>query len=393
MSATKVGVGISESAESQTAALNAVRQAMEHAGLTRAAWALCFFTTDHLSLADVIHRVVMEESGCLSLAGCTARGVLGDGLEVEGRPGIVVMVGASTAIEAKSRLLGRTTSELGVFSQAPTREKGERLVLAMPDAYRVDNQELVKRLDETLPGTPVFGAGSSDDGNLGMCLQLGMEGVHSGAISMMGLYGDMKVRVGITQSCQPVGQPRFITRAKDYVLVELDGQPALKGFIEQGKELGLGDMQIASQSLMFGFPLDPENPSFKGEDCVVQALAGFDQDTKGLIIPHIMRERQTMGFMHRNPEKARMDVSRMATELAEKLEQDGEKPHFGFYFNCLGRGEGLYGKSGVDLEIIHNILGDFPLAGMFGGFEMATTHDTHLVYTYSGVLVLVTVKD
>jgi small ligand-binding sensory domain FIST len=74
--------------------------------------------------------------------------------------------------------------------------------------------------------------------------------------------------------------------------------------------------------------------------------------------------------------------------LAYLQEQLDGPPDFGFYFDCAARGRGFYGREGVDLEAIHRHFGPFPLLGMFGGFELATTHGTAHVYTYTGVLVL-----
>ena len=76
----------------------------------------------------------------------------------------------------------------------------------------------------------------------------------------------------------------------------------------------------------------------------------------------------------------------MVDTLRDRL--DGA-PDFGLYFDCAARGRGLYGREGVDLAAIHQHLGEFPLLGMFGGFELATTYGMARVYTYTGVLVLV----
>lgn len=382
-----VGVGLADEVNTETAARNAVREAMDKAGLTRAAWAVCFFSGPHISLADVVRRVVMEESGCLSLAGCSAPGVIGAGKEVQGRSGLAVMVGSSSALETRSGILGSDGMGLHNFREPPSRKEANMVAIAMPDSFRIDNEILAAQMTEMLDNVPVYGAGASDDGNLGISLQLGMEGVHSGSISMMGFYGDLETHVGITQSCQPVGDPHFITKAKDFVLMELDGKSALRAFMDQGKALGMESLQDAANELMFGIPLDAESPSFRAESCLVRPLAGFDQETKGLLVPHPLREQHTMGFMHRNPEKAALDVRRMAADLA----REGIRPDFGFYFNCAGRGEALYGREQEDIRVIHQFLGDFPLIGMFGGYELATAHGAKHIYTYTGVLVLFTV--
>lgn len=381
----QVGVGLSVATDTAAAAREATRAALARAGIERAVWAVCFFSTEHLGAADQVHRVVLEESGCLSLCGCSAMGVIGGGQEVEGRPGVAVMVGSGGNFMTHSALLPENGEGLARFASLGEGHSGQPTVIALPDSFRVDNTRLQKRLARDLPTTPVFGAGATDDGTLGVSLQLGMEGVRSASIAMMGFYGDFQVAVGITQSCTAVGEPHFITQAKDFILMELDGRPALHTFIEQGKALGIDDMQQAAQELLFGFPLDPENPSFVGESCLVRPLAGFDQASKGLVIPYPMDTQTTVGFMHRNSSSAELDVRRMVDTLRDRL--DGA-PDFGLYFDCAARGRGLYGREGVDLAAIHQHLGEFPLLGMFGGYELATTYGMARVYTYTGVLVL-----
>jgi small ligand-binding sensory domain FIST len=350
---------------------------------------VCFFTTEHLPRADTLHAAVLEQSGCLSLCGCSAMGVIGGGREVERKPGVAVMVGSAPGFATKSALLPDNGEGLGRFGSLGGTGEGTNghapTVLALPDSFRVDNARFQRQLARDLPAVPVFGAGATDDGTLGVSLQVGMEGVRSASIATMGFYGNLRMAVGITQSCTAVGDPHFVTQARDFVLIELDGRPALHAFIEQGRALGLEDMQRASQELLFGFPLDPERPQFVGESCLVRPLAGFDQQSHGLVIPYPMDTSTTVGFMHRNPANAELDLRRMVGYLQERLEGP---PDFGFYFDCAARGRGLYGREGVDLDAIHGHFGPFPLLGMFGGFELATTHGTAHVYTYTGVLVL-----
>lgn len=383
----KVGVGLSTNPDTLQATRNATLDALAQAGLKRADWALCFFSTEHLQGADIVQATVLEEAGCLALCGCSAMGVIGAGREVERSAGLAVMVGSSSSFAVKSALLPEDGDGLARFAGLDGHPASEPpTVIALPDSFRVDNARLQQQLASELPAVPVFGAGATDDGTLGISLQVGMEGVRSASIAMLGLYGGLETAVGITQSCTAVGEPHFVTQADEFVLIDLDGRPALHAFIDQSRALGLDDMQRAQQELLFGFPLDPEQPRFAGESCLVRPLAGFEQKTHGLVVPYTMDTGTTMGFMHRNPANAELDVRRMVGDLEAHL---SGPPDFGLYFDCAARGRGFYGREGVDLDAIHGHFGPFPLLGMFGGFELATTHGMAHVYTYTGVLVLV----
>jgi small ligand-binding sensory domain FIST len=68
----------------------------------------------------------------------------------------------------------------------------------------------------------------------------------------------------------------------------------------------------------------------------------------------------------------------------------GKKPALGWYFNCCARGNSLYGMPGIDTAYIRQVLGDFPLIGFFGGYELAPLGKTNHLFAYTGVLALIT---
>ena len=214
----QIGVGLSLLGDAGDAAREATREAMRQAGLERADWAFCFFSTPHLGRADAVRDRVLEGSGCLALSGCSAMGVIGGGREVEGGAAVGVMVGCSPRIEARSALLPETWDGLERFLGGGAQQNRKTTLFALPDSYRVDNARMQQRLaikldGEGLLGANLFGAGATDDGSVGLSLQLGMEGVRSASIAMMRFDGDYEISVGITQSCTAVGDPHFITRA------------------------------------------------------------------------------------------------------------------------------------------------------------------------------------
>ena len=70
----------------------------------------------------------------------------------------------------------------------------------------------------------------------------------------------------------------------------------------------------------------------------------------------------------------------------------GQKPELGLYFNCCARGSSLYGIPGIDTAYIRQSLGDFPLIGFFGSFELGPLGGSNHLLAYTGVLALITEK-
>lgn len=387
MSLTGIRAGVALSTESDTraAAREASVRALERAGGGQAAWALCFFSAHHLQGASALREEVLGQTGCPALAGCSAAGVIGQGREVEDGPAVAVMVGAGEGLRATAAVYSGQPGGVGRVPLPPAAGEDGPLLLVLPDAYGVDAAALVAALATARPGLPLFGAGATDDGRAGVSLQIGAEGVVSHSAALLALAGDYQVAVGITQSCTPLGAPRFVTEADGNVVLSLDGRPALEAYLELGANLGLEEPAALAREVLFGFPLDVERPRFSGETCLVRGLAGVDAERRGLVVPFALRPQTAMAFMQRNPLRAEEDMTRMTDELAAKL---SGPPELGIYFNCAARGTGLYGRPGVDAGIIRRRFGDFPLIGMFGGFEVGTALGLPNVYTYTGVLVL-----
>ena len=67
----------------------------------------------------------------------------------------------------------------------------------------------------------------------------------------------------------------------------------------------------------------------------------------------------------------------------------GRKPQLGLYFNCCARGPSLYGLQGIDTAYIRNALGDFPLIGFCGNFELGPLGNASRLLAYTGVLALI----
>ena len=117
---------------------------------------------------------------------------------------------------------------------------------------------------------------------------------------------------------------------------------------------------------------------------MVRHLTGIDVARQGLQVSQIIEKGTVVSFAYRSAISARDDLNAMLKRMKKE-----KPPSFGIYFNCAARGEALYGKSDVDIQLIHEQLGDFPLAGMFGGYEMAKVPRGLQLYTYTGVLVLI----
>lgn len=377
----RAGVGVSVNNHSHQAAAEAARAALVQAGLARADAVLCFSTSDHYLQAEDLLSTLQEVCDTEAVVGASGAGVLNGKTEIEGASGLVVMVLASELVSFQPVLVS-DVDELGEWWSLRMADVAEEpsLFVCLPDTYSIAPEELLAAMDEVAPGLPVVGGGSVDDGSGERSFQFGPPGVKRGAVAGMIISG-VDASVGVTQACVPLSDPLIITRSEGFVVEELGGRPALEVMSEVVRGLDLRAGVFAGLSCV-------DSQTFGPGEYMVRPITAYDPLKKRFSVASKVTEGQSLVFAHREPRSARQDMERLLSDQWKAL-SGRRAPAFGLYFNCTGRGRGLYGQTGVDTALIRAHLGAFPLAGLFTGMELAPAAGRNRLQLFSGVLVLV----
>nr|WP_321575054.1 FIST C-terminal domain-containing protein [Paraburkholderia franconis] len=97
-----------------------------------------------------------------------------------------------------------------------------------------------------------------------------------------------------------------------------------------------------------------------------------------------------LAFCTSNPEGARRDLVRIATEIRAELESNAKVHLSGaLCVSCSGRGGPHFGARHAELQAVREVLGEVPLAGFFAGGEIARNRP----YGYTGILTVFTSQD
>ncbi len=64
-------------------------------------------------------------------------------------------------------------------------------------------------------------------------------------------------------------------------------------------------------------------------------------------------------------------------------ERSSTEPIFGLLISCLGRGENLYGTKDGDVDIARNVIGNFPIAGVFCHGEIGPSGGATHIHAYT----------
>ncbi|MBF0286843.1 MAG: FIST C-terminal domain-containing protein [SAR324 cluster bacterium] len=387
----QIGVGLSQQKEAVSAVREASKMALNQAKIQNADWVLVFLTTAHIPHAEQIRQTVEIETQCHNIAGCSGSGILTHNEEIIGNFGLAVMVGECPGMESKAFIHRQEYQNSPSISQQlkETLESFDApspLVLLFVDAYHQWPYNIVNTLNYVRTKPRVFGAGACDDGSRQHSVAIGPGSTFTDGVSGLCFGGANNYIIGVTQSCTPIGEPLFITKVEENVIVTLDGYPALEVFATLASKQGFQDFDTAAQQVLIGFPLNKDEPVFTGESCLVRQLDGIDVSNQGLVVSEIVEEGGVLSLMLRSPVTAEHDLHQMLGRI--KTAKGDETPVFGIYLNCSARGEALYGRPNVDTEAIRDSLGEFPIIGFSGGFELATVPAGLQLYSYTGVLVL-----
>jgi small ligand-binding sensory domain FIST len=386
------GVGLSIQKSTEKAAVEAARIAIGRAGTDRADLAVVHATTEHGPGYSLLLRRVKEITGATHVVGCGAAGVLTTDGEVERSPGVAVLAMRSDTISATRffvpQLRGRS-EEVGreIAAHIKPHLASHNLLVVFPDTYNFHPAPFFGGLRETLGDLPTVGGGASEDGSVGETFQLCGDAVSSNSVSGFLLAGALHSTIGIAQACQPIGPAHTVTKVHQNLILELDGRPAFEVFAEVVKEPLLQDLRRAAAFVFVGLPTDPERQRVARGEYLVRSLIGFDPRQGIVAIADEVDAGQKIIFTLREGSRSREDLK--LTLEAQVEAWQGRKPAFGLYFNCVGRGGGLYGFPDMDTSYIKQYLGEIPVIGFFTGCEIAPIHQQSQLHQYSGVLVLV----
>ena len=379
------GSGLAVGGTADVLAREASQHAIEQCGAARADMALVFVTGDAHARAGEALQVVRRVTGAPVVLGCSGTGILTERGEIEGEPAVAVlavrcerMVATPFSFENQGERANLGT-ELGQRIGSTVAEGG--CVLALPDAMGCNPAALLTQLHETLGFVPVLGAVAAGE----PMFELYDTEVIEGALVGVALSGLAPV-IGVTQGCTPIGEPYVITHAQSNVVQRIGSRPALEVLGEAIRSNPGTETRVQRAGVFAGLAMDPSKSPLERGDFLVRNLVGADQSSGALAVAERVRVGQTIQFQIRDAEASREDLRAMLDELVGRLGE--RRPAFGCYFDCAGRGRGLFGVSDHDVASIRERLGEFPLVGFFGNGEFAPIGQRNFFHNYTGALVI-----
>lgn len=384
----RAGSGLSENLSLEKAALEAAAQSLERSGLSKAGTLLVFAAFKDPAKWAAALKKVKSFTGAETVVGSSAFGVLSDQGEVEQRISV-----AALALEAPRGTLfpflvpnlqeNNLQAGAGLARKIREAEMDPSLVMILPDAFSFRHGLFFDGYESEAGYTPLIGGSASERGGTEKSWQWAGEEVTYDTVSGIAFGKNLEFETGVTQSCQPVGEPIQITRSNGNMIFEIEGRPAYDILLEHVNQLQFEDSREIFHRLFIGLPLTSFQTDFTRSRYLVRNIMGVNARRGTLACASQVEEGDYVTFALRDPLKAREDMARMLTDLQER--SDGRRPVFGFYFNCCARGTSLYGTQGEDTALIREHFPSLPVAGFFTFGEIAPVEDVNHLHHYSGI--------
>ncbi|MEM7251811.1 MAG: FIST N-terminal domain-containing protein [Pseudomonadota bacterium] len=325
------------------------------------------------AMPGIINRL-RDKTGVTDWVGSVGLGICATGVEYFERPALAVLL---TSLDpADYRLIGTDGEDWSsVESACATVRGGAYFGMVHADPTNPN----VATILSDLPGKAsdaffVGGLTSSQSTHWQVANQ-----VSQGGVSGVLLGSEVPVRTQLTQGCTPIGPRHEVTRSERNFVVELDGRPALDVFREDIGEILARDLRRVAGYIFAALPIADTDTG----DYLVRNLVGVDPRTGVVAIGELVEPGQKLMFCRRDHNTAREDMVRMLEDLKGSL---AGPPQAGVYFTCLARGPNLFGPNGEEVQMIRDVLGDFPMVGFFGNGEISNNR----LYAYTGVLSVFT---
>lgn len=204
-------------------------------------------------------------------------------------------------------------------------------IFVLTDGLIVNGSELVRGMEESLPkGVSVTGGLAGDGPDFTKtCVFTHDVAPSTNIVAAVGFYGDnLKLGYASMGGWDSFGMERVITKSKNNILYEIDGEPALdlyKSF--------LGDQAKGLPASALLFPLSIRTN--EDERPIVRTILGVNEEDKSMTFAGDVPEGSYVRLMKANVDRL-IDGSEDAAEKSMQ-DWDGETPELAILISCVGR--------------------------------------------------------
>jgi small ligand-binding sensory domain FIST len=377
-------------AESTSDAVAHVVEQAQSSGL-EADIAFVFFTAHHRDDAQNWVESIWLEFDPQVMVGCSAEGVIGADREIERAPGIALLVGQLPGVRlhpfhiSADDWRGMIVDPADKLVERLAYGPETRALLGFGDPFTTPLAQFLPLLDAHAPGAPLIGGMASSAQQPGENLLIRNDQVFTDGFVGVSLAGAVDVETVVSQGCSPVGRTLVITKARENVIEQLGGKPALQALREMVEEMTPDEKAMLGQGLLVGRAISEYRETFGRGDFLVRNLMGVDQTSGSIAVTDYVRVGQTIQFHVRDAATATDDLD----QLLRFQRAPSRPPAAGaLLFSCNGRGTRLFDSGCHDISAARAAMPDTPIAGFFAAGEFGPVGGKNFVHGHTASFAL-----
>ncbi len=383
---------VSDAVSFTEAAHNVCDDVLESLDGKRPDLALAFISSHHAPSYQAVSEVFAERLNARVFVACSASGVIGAGREVERRPGIALSAALLPGVKLTPFMVKQ--DELPGPDEPP--DAWEELIgvppsechaiLLLPDPFTLQADQLIAGLDYAYPKAVKIGglvSGGTGSGTNALFLNGQMK---RGGVVGVGFSGNLAVETVVAQGCRPVGKPMVISQCEGNIIRRLDDSTPLeviKGLFDTAEPR---DRRLIRRSLQIGIVMNPLSDQFSAGDFLVRNVIGADEADGAIAVGELVRDGQVVQFHVRDAEAADEDLRAMLDKCVAEL---GDKePAGALLFQCLGRGQLLFGSPDHDTDMFREKVSPVSIAGFFCNGEIGPVGGSTFLHGFTSSFAL-----
>ena len=259
----------------------------------------------------------------------------------------------------------QTSKLLAEAIVAKINKEGLKHLVIFSEGLNVNGTTLTNNLNQILPENVSVTGGLAGDSASFIKTVVGLnDNPSQDKLIVICFYGDnLHISYSSDGGWDNFGLTRTITKSKDNILYELDGEPALDIY---KKYLGDKSKDLPASGLLFPLKIST-NVNGNNVD-VVRTILKINDMEKSLTFAGDVPEGSSATLMQANMDKI-INAAGNAAESA--LKDDTKSPQFALLVSCVGRKLVLKERTEEELESVRNVLGpDVAMTGFYSYGEI-----------------------
>ncbi len=319
---------------------------------------------------------------------CSTAGEILDERINEGTINATVLQLEKTSIKSKVLNIDEShdSYSVGISLMDELKSPDLAYTLVISDGHIVNGSELTRALASITNENNVVTGGLAGDGPNFQSTLVGLnEAPQEGNVVAVGFYGDcLTIGHAARGGWDPFGPERLVTKSKDNVLYELDGQSALDLY---KKYLGELADELPGSALLF-----PLSVKINGTDPLVRTVLSVDEDAKSMTFAGDIPEGSIARMMKSNFERL-IDGASEAAGIS--MSDFGSfDPDLALLISCAGRKFALGSRVEEEVERVREILGkDTVVAGFYSYGEISPVVKSTKCELHNQTMTITTFKE